>query len=204
MQKRARLVGEDIDLMAAFDCGTNDSKGGTVATGGERPGVAVGQNRAILRQKRRAVGSHLLAGGDIFVVHATGFGDNGGFDLGDGSIFGGQGVVEVANLLDAPEEIDRSGTSFGEGFCDDRYFFGKRLKSGCFTAVDPESHAHRGRDADGGGSADDHVANDGGDLLVIGCENVGFFEGKFRLVEEINAGGEPFKGGNHIFTSLDE
>ena len=57
-------------------------------------------------------------------------------------------------------------------------------------------------DADGRGSADDHVADDGGDLLVVGGEDVGLLEGELGLVEEVNACGEPFEGGNHVFLSL--
>ncbi len=58
--------------------------------------------------------------------------------------------------------------------------------------ADAEGYAHGGGDSDGRGAADDHVADDGGDLLVVGCEDVGLFEGELGLVEEVNAVGEPF------------
>ena len=88
----AGLVGEDVDLVAALDGGADDSEGGSVAAGGEGSGVAVGEDGALLGEERCAVGSHGLAGGDVFVVHPPGFGDEGGFDLGDGGSGGGEGV----------------------------------------------------------------------------------------------------------------
>ena len=69
-------------------------------------------------------------------------------------------------------------------------------------AVDAEGDAHGGGDADGHGSADDHVADDGGDLLVVGGEDVGLFEGELGLVEEVDAFREPFEGRNHVLSSL--
>ena len=89
LEEGAGLVGEDVDLVAALDGGADDAERGAVAAGGEGAGVAVGEDGAFLREKRRAVSAHLLAGGDVFVVHAAGFGDDGGFDLGDSGVFGG-------------------------------------------------------------------------------------------------------------------
>ena len=145
------------------------------------------------------MGAHLLAGGDVLVVHAAGFGDDGGFDLGDRSFLCGEVVVEIADLVDAPEEIDGGGAGFGERLGDDGDFCGEGREGGRGAAVDADGHAHGGRDADGGSAADDHVADDGGDLLVVGGEDVGLFEGELGLVEEVNAGWEPFEGGNHYF-----
>ncbi len=204
LEEGTGLVGEDVDLVAALDGGADDAEGGAVAAGGEGSGVAVGEDGAFLREERCAVGAHLFAGGDVFVVHAAGFGYYGGFDFGDGGVFCGEGVVEVADLVDAPEEIDGGGAGLGEGLGDDGDFVGEGGQGGCGAAVDADGHAHGGGDADGGGSADDHVADDGGDLLVVGCEDVGLFEGELGLVEEVNAGGEPFEGRNHVPSSLDE
>ncbi len=73
---------------------------------------------------------------------------------------------------------------------------------GGFGAVDAERDAHGSGDADGHGSADDHVANDSGDLLVVGREDVGLFEGKLGLVEEVDAFRKPFEGRDHVPFSL--
>jgi hypothetical protein len=150
------------------------------------------------------VGSHLFAGGDVFVVHAAGFGDDGGFDFGERGVFGGEIVVEAADFLDAPEEIDCGGTCVGEGVADDGDLFCEGVQIFGGAAVDADGYAHGRGDADGGSAADDHVADDGGDLLVVGREDVGLLEGEPGLVEEVNAGREPFEGGNHVLTSLDE
>ena len=123
---------------------------------------------------------------------------------GIGGVLRGEVVVEAADLVDAPEEVDGGGARLGEGLRDDGDFFGERCDGGGGAAVDADGHAHGGGDADGGCAADDHVADDGGDLLVVGGEDVGLFEGELGLVEEINAGGEPFEGGNHVSTSLDD
>ncbi len=72
LQEGAGLVGEDVDLVAALDGGADDSEGGAVAAGGEGSGVAVGEDGAFLREEGCSVGSHGLAGGDVFVVHAAG------------------------------------------------------------------------------------------------------------------------------------
>jgi len=148
--------------------------------------------------------AHLFAGGDVLVVHAAGFGDYCGFNFGDGAVFGSKLVVEVADLVDAPEEIDGGGASLGKGLGDDGDLGGEGRDGGRGAAVDADSHAHGGRDADGGGSADDHVADDGGDLLVVGGEDVGLLEGELGLIEEVNAGREPFEGRDHVPSSLDD
>ena len=192
LEEGAGLVGEDVDLVAALDGGADDAEGGAVAAGGEGSGVAVGEDGAFLGEEGCAVRSHLFAGGDVFVVHLAGFGDDGGLDFGDGGVFGGERVVEVADLVDAPEEVDGGGAGLGEGLGDDGDFCVERWDGGCGAAVDADGHAHGGGDSDGGSAADDHVADDGGDLLVVGREDVGLFERELGLVEEVYAFGEPF------------
>ena len=54
-----------------------------------------------------------------------GFGDEGGLDLGDRGVGGGEGVVAVAHALDGPEEIDGGGAGLGEGLADDCDFGGE-------------------------------------------------------------------------------
>ena len=75
------------------------------------------------------------------------------------------------------------------------------VSSGRVVAVgvlDAEGDAHGCGDADGHGAADDHVADDGGDLLVVGGEDVGLFVGELGLIEEVDAFREPFEGGDHV------
>ena len=72
----AGLVGEDVDLLAALDGGADDAERGAVAAGGERSGVAVGEDGAFLREQRCAEGSELAEVGDVLVVEAVGEGDD--------------------------------------------------------------------------------------------------------------------------------
>ncbi len=127
----------------------------------------------------------------------------GGFDFGDGGVGGGEGVVEVANLRDAPEEIDGGGAGGGQGGADGFDFGGEGGDGGGLAAVDAEGYAHGGGYADGHGSADDHGLDDGGDLFVVGGEDVGLLKGELGLVEEIDAFGKPFEGGDHCVFILD-
>jgi hypothetical protein len=198
------LVGEDVDFVAVLDGGTDDAESSAVTAGSKGAGVAMSEDSAFFGKQRCAVGAHLLAGSDVFVVHATGLGDDCGFNLGDGGVFCSELVVETADLFDAPEEIDGGGAGFGEGLGDDSDFFGEGREGGRGAAIDSDSHAHGGRDADGRCAADDHIADDGGNLLVVGGEDVGLLEGEFGLVEEVNAGREPFEGRDHVPSSLDD
>ena len=125
-------------------------------------------------------------------------GDDGLLDYGDGGVAGDEGVVEIADASDAPEEIDCGGAGGGEvvaDFCD---LGVERGDVGGGGTVDADGDAHGAGDTDDHGAAGDHVADDGGDLLVIGGEDVGFFQRKPGLIEEVNAFREPFEGGNHV------
>ncbi len=192
LQVGAGLVGVDVDLVAALDCGADDSEGCAVAAGGEGSRVAVGEDGAFLREEGCAVRSHGFAGGDVFVVHLLGFGDEGCLDVGDRGAGCGEGVVAVAHALDGPEQVDGGWAGLGEGLADGGDFGVEAGDIGSGALAYAERYAHRGGDSDCWCAADDHVADDGGDLLVVSCEDVGLFEGELGLVEEVNAVGEPF------------
>jgi hypothetical protein len=83
-------------------------------------------------------------------------------------------------------------------------FFCQCLDIGSGAALDAEGDAHGSGDADGHGSTGNHVADDGGDLLVVGGEDVGFFVRELGLIEEGDAFREPFEGRNHVPSSLAE
>ena len=188
----AGFVGEDVDLLAVFYGSADDAEGRTVAAGGEGSGVAVGEDGAFLREEFGSEAAEFLAVGDVFVVHLAGAGGDGFFDLGNGGVLGGEGVVKLADLADAPEEVNGGGAGGGEVVADDGDFGGERRQGGGGAAVYAEGDAHGPGDADGHGSADDHVADDGGDFFVVFGKDVGLFEGELGLVEEVNAGREPF------------
>jgi hypothetical protein len=60
-----------------------------------------------------------------------------------------------------------------------------------------ERYAHGGGYAYGGGSADYHVADYVGYLLVRGAGYVDFFGGQLRLIDEDYAAGGPFESLDH-------
>jgi len=62
-----------------------------------------------------------------------------------------------------------------------------------FGILHAECYAHGCSNTNGGGSADDHVADHIGDLLVGGAGYVHFFGGQLRLVDEDYAGFGPFQ-----------
>ena len=163
----AGFVGEDVDLVALLHGGADDAEGGTVSAGGERAGVAVGEDGALLRKQFGPDAAEFAAVGNVFVVHLAGERDDAGLDLRYRGVGRGEGVVEVPDAADAPEEVDGSGAGGGEMLADDGDFFVEGGDGRGVAAENAERDAHGSGDADGHGSADDHVANDGGDLLVI-------------------------------------
>ena len=90
------LVGEDVDLFTAFDGGADNAEGGAVAAGGEGSGVAVGEDGTLLWQELCAEGPELAQVGDVFIVEALGEGYYGCFNLGNWSVRGSEGVVELS------------------------------------------------------------------------------------------------------------
>ncbi len=61
----------------------------------------------------------------------------------------------------------------------------------------PEGNSHCGGDADGGGSAYDHGADDMGDIVMGAGEDIGLLKRQAGLIDEADAIGGPFEGGNH-------
>ena len=124
------------------------------------------------------------------------------FDLGDSYLLRGERSVKVVYAANAPEQIHSGGAGCGEVVADLGDLAVKFSQRAGRRVLDPERHTHRSRNADRHGSANDHVANDGGNLLVVGCEDVGLLERQLGLVKKTNAGGGPFKGRDHLLTSL--
>jgi len=136
------------------------------------------------------VASHGLVGGDVLGVHALGFFDEILLDLRNGA--NANALKFLRHAADRPEEVDGGGARLADGFADlIEIFFqiGTVFGFGIFHA---ESDAHGGGDAYGGRSADYHVADHVGDLLVRGAGYVHFFGGQLRLIDEDDAGFGPF------------
>jgi len=66
-----------------------------------------------------------------------------------------------------------------------------------FRILHAQRKAHAGGNADGRRSADNHVADYVGDLLVRGAGYIHFFGGQLRLIDEDYAAGGPFEGLDH-------
>ena len=105
-------------LLALLDGGADDAEGGAVAAGGQGAGVAVGEDAALVGQQRGAECAHGFAGGDVFVVHGVGFGEDSFLDLGEGCAGCQQIGEEALHAVDGPEEIDGGGAGSGEAGAD--------------------------------------------------------------------------------------
>ncbi len=134
--------------------------------------------------------SHGLVGGDVFGVHALGFFDEILLDLRDGA--NADALEFLRHAADRPEQVNGGGAGLADGFADlVEIFFEIGAVLG-FGILHAEGDAHGGGDAYGGGSADYHVADHVGDLLVRGAGYVHFFGGQLRLIDEDDAAGSPF------------
>jgi hypothetical protein len=74
LEEGTRFVCEDMNLFAPLNCSANDAQSRSVAAGGQRSGVAVGEDAAFLGHQVGAVRSHGFAGGDVLVVHGESVG----------------------------------------------------------------------------------------------------------------------------------
>ncbi len=134
--------------------------------------------------------AHGLVGGDIFGVHALRFFDQRLPNLRDGA--DAKGFKFLLHAADRPEQVDGGGARLADGLANlIELFFevGAVLRFGILHA---QCDAHGGGNTYGGGSADYHVADHVGDLLVRGAGYVHFFGGQLRLIDEDYAGFGPF------------
>ena len=83
LQKRARLIGKNIDLFAAFDGRANDAQSGAIPGRSQRARIAVREHCLAVGHQRRAVPADGLADGDIFLANQLGFFDQALADLLD-------------------------------------------------------------------------------------------------------------------------
>src|SRR5208282_2828246 len=139
--------------------------------------------------------SHGLIGGDIFGMHALRLFDQFLLDAFDGA--DAEGFKFLGHAADRPEQVDGSGARLADGLADLVEIF---LEVGAglgFGILHAERYAHGGGYAYGRGSADYHVADHVGDLLVRGAGYVDFFGGQLRLIDEAYAAGGPFESVDH-------
>ena len=118
MQEGPRLVGVDMDALALLDGRANNAQSGSVAAGGQRAGVAVREDSAFPRQQRAAECAHGLAGGNIFLVHGVGFGQDFFLYLDREARRSQQSRKEALHAVDGPEEINGGGAGAGQAGAD--------------------------------------------------------------------------------------
>jgi len=136
------------------------------------------------------VASHGLVGGDIFGVHALSFFDQSLLDLRDGA--DAEGFKFYRHAADRPKQVDGGGTRLAVDFADLIEIFSQVGAGLCFGILHAQCYSHGSGNAYCGGSADNHVADHVGDLLVRGAGYVHFFGRELRLVYEDDAGVGPF------------
>ena len=197
LQERAGFVGEDVDALAGFDGRADDAEGGAVAGGGERAGVAVGEDGAAIGHERRAVAADSAIDGDIFLTDEPGFFDEAAADGFER--LGADAGIDALHALDGPEEIDGGGTRGGEGLAD---HLEAAVEIGCAGLEDAERNAHGRGHADGGRAANRHIADGFGNLRVGTAGDVRLFERQAALIDHDNACIGPFDGFDHEGTIL--
>ncbi len=175
MQKRARLIGEDIDLLAALARGADHAQGSAVTGGGQRAGIAVREHRLVVRHQRRAVASDGAVDGDIFLAYQLRFLNQPLADLAEW--LAAKRGVQALHTVDRPKKIDRRRPRLREGLAD-RVDLHVQIRFARVLHADGDSHG--GGHPDRRCAADNHVADGGGDLLVIAAGHV-FFMQSIRL-----------------------
>ena len=72
LQPGAGLVGKDLDLLAGFVGGADDSQGGTVTGRGQSAGIAVGQDRGPFRDQGGAPFADVSTDGQVLLLDPDG------------------------------------------------------------------------------------------------------------------------------------
>ena len=191
LEERTRFIGEYVDFLALLDRGADHAKGGAVARGGERSGIAMSEYGFVIGHERRTMFADGLADGDVFETDLPGLLNEAQADEIGGRP--GQGFVQGLHALDGPEQIDGGGAGGGESFTDE-------VEIGAFD--DPESHAHGRCNTDGGSAANGHGADVVGHVLIGLARDVGLFQRQASLVNHDDAVGGPLDRFNHVFCLL--
>ncbi len=165
LQKRAGLVGEDVDLFAGCDRRADHAERGAVARRCQRAGIAMGENGLAIRNERRAVLADAFVDGDVFEANLLRFCDQLGANLGEAADRRAR-AIHAAHAFDGPKEIHRGGARAGERLADFIELAGR------MRLLHSKRDAHGGRNADGRRAANHHGANRFGHLFVIGAGDV--------------------------------
>ena len=163
----------------------DDPQGRPVAPGGQRPGVAVGEDAGPLGHQLRPRLAHGLVHQDVLQV------DGPGLLLQPGQV-GPGGQPELFHPVQGPEQVYRRGPAGGQ----DRLGPGHGGREITFTGVllSGQHHGVGRRDADGGRSPDHHGLNGLCHLTVVCVPQPIFDGGQAGLVQEIEGAVFPADG----------
>jgi hypothetical protein len=187
-------------MLAALHCAADNAQRGSIAAGCQCAGIAVGKDSAFLRHQLCTVGSHGLAGSDVFVVHGLCVIQQSLAHLIQAGFLSLLLGEKRFHAIDGPEEIDCCGSRAGKQRADLLKFRSKLFRSCGLALLCAQCNAKGGRDADCRRAAHDHGYDDIGNLLIAGGQNVSFFQWELGLVDKPDAFGGPFEGENHAFS----
>ena len=175
-----RLVREDALHLAEPDGGADDAECRAVAGGGERAGVAVGEDARLVGQELRSEVAHAAARREVLPLDGEGLVEEAAAErLAAGGL---EGAEALPHPLDGPEEVDRGGPGRGERRA---HVAPLGLEEGALAAggAQAEGEAERGGDADRGSAADRHVLDGGRDLVVVAATQDDLFRRQAPLVD---------------------
>ena len=156
LEERPRLVGQHLDLLALLVRGADDPEGRAVAGGGERAGVAVGEDARAAGHDLGAEGSHRPAARHVLVVNRARLDFEPRGEVGHRAAgLGGLGE-DPLHAVDGPEQVDGGGSRRGQLVACLLELDGERARALRRRPARAEREPHRGRDADGRSATNDH------------------------------------------------
>ncbi len=141
LQKRTRLVGVDVNLLAHLDSRANHAQRRAIAACGQSSGIAVGQHTTFVRQQFAAECSQSLARSNVFFVHGVCFCEDSLLNLGHCRSGRVQLRKQALHAVDGPEQVHRRRSRSGQARADCLEFRRKGLRCCRSRALRSQRHA---------------------------------------------------------------
>jgi hypothetical protein len=192
MQKRPRLGGDDVDLLAGVVRGTHHAERGAVARGRQRARVAVGEHGGARLEQGSAEFAECAVAGDVLVIDRDRLlAQHLAHHLGAAPARAREGA---AHALDRPKQIHRGRPRRSKATAD-------AIEGAAGVALGrlrhPERDAHRGGHADRRRAAHHHVLDGARDIAMIAIHAVHLLQRQEPLVEEHDGTIAPLDRSNH-------
>ena len=197
LQERPRLVGEHDDALAFLDRAADHAQRGTVAGRRERAGVAMRENARVRRHHLRAEGAHRATTRDVLVVNRHRLAVESILDLPDRFPRPGRGAERSLHPVDRPEQVHGGRPRSPHQLARLVELGGEFLGASGRAPAHAQGDAHRGRDADGRRSADDHRPDRARDFGRRLAADVDFLCRKLALVDHHHRVGLSRDRGEH-------